>query len=135
MVGKVIFKNAHELVNFSDTLRGHSNEVNRQISVSPHRLVCFLAIIQRAKGTRNFATLFMKAMTKSVTITENGKRKKISKLEAAVTQLANDAARGDKKAIQLAVRDRISKTGTINPRYRRLGGGCAHRLIFRRPCE
>jgi len=57
----------------------------------------------RAKGTRNFATLFMKAMTKSVTITENGKRKKISKLEAAVTQLANDAARGDKKAIQLAV--------------------------------
>jgi hypothetical protein len=45
----------------------------------------------------------MKAMTKSVTITENGKRKKISKLEAAVTQLANDAARGDKKAIQLAV--------------------------------
>jgi hypothetical protein len=57
----------------------------------------------RSKGTRNFATLFMKAMTKSVTITENGKRKKISKLEAAVTQLANDAARGDKKAIQLAV--------------------------------
>jgi Family of unknown function (DUF5681) len=57
----------------------------------------------RAKGTRNFATLFMKAMTKSVTITENGKRKKIFKLEAAVTQLANDAARGDKKAIQLAV--------------------------------
>jgi hypothetical protein len=29
-------------------------------------------------------------------------RKKISKLAAAVTQLANDAARGDKKAIQLA---------------------------------
>jgi hypothetical protein len=38
---------------------------------------------------------FQKAMTKSVTITENGKRKKISKLEAAITQLANDAARGD----------------------------------------
>jgi hypothetical protein len=41
-------------------------------------------------------------MTKSVTTTENGKRKKISKLEAAAIQLANDAARGDKKAIQLA---------------------------------
>jgi hypothetical protein len=37
-----------------------------------------------------------------VTITENGKRKKISKLEAAAIQLANDVARGDKKAIQLA---------------------------------
>jgi hypothetical protein len=42
-------------------------------------------------------------MTKSVTITEDGKRKKISKLEAAAIQLANDAARGDKKAIQLAL--------------------------------
>jgi hypothetical protein len=56
----------------------------------------------RRKGTKNFATIFMKAMSQSVTITENGKRRKISKLDAAVTQLANDAARGDKKAIQLA---------------------------------
>jgi hypothetical protein len=35
-------------------------------------------------------------------INENGKRKTISKLAAAVTQLANDAARGDKKSIQVA---------------------------------
>ena len=58
--------------------------------------------IGRGKGTKNFATIFMAAMSQSVTINENGKRKKISKLAAAVTQLANDAARGDKKAIQLA---------------------------------
>src|ERR1700730_14730534 len=57
----------------------------------------------RGKGTKNFATIFMTAMTKSVTITENGKRKKISKLAAAATQLANDAARGDKKSIQLII--------------------------------
>ena len=56
----------------------------------------------RSKGTKNFATIFMTAMRQSVTITENGKRKKISKLAAAVTQLANDAARGDKKSIQVA---------------------------------
>ena len=43
----------------------------------------------------------MTAMSQSVTITENGKRKKISKIAAAMTQLANDAARGDKKSIQL----------------------------------
>ena len=43
----------------------------------------------------------MTAMSQSVTINENGKRKKISKIAAAVTQLANDAARGDKKSIQL----------------------------------
>jgi hypothetical protein len=59
-------------------------------------------IFGRCKGKRNFATVFMKAMTKSVVITENGKRRKVSKLDAAVTQLANEAARGDKKAIQLA---------------------------------
>ena len=56
---------------------------------------------RRSKGTKNFATIFMTAMSQSVTITENGKRKKISKIAAAVTQLANDAARGDKKSIQL----------------------------------
>jgi hypothetical protein len=55
----------------------------------------------RSKGTKNFATIFMRAMSQSVTIIENGKRKKISKIAAAVTQLANDAARGDKKSIQL----------------------------------
>jgi hypothetical protein len=55
----------------------------------------------RSKGSKNFATIFMAAMSQSVTITENGKRKKISKIAAAVTQLANDAARGDKKSIQL----------------------------------
>ena len=52
----------------------------------------------RAKGTKNFATIFMKAMRQSVTITENGKRRKISKLDAAVTQLANDAARGGQES-------------------------------------
>jgi Family of unknown function (DUF5681) len=56
----------------------------------------------RAKGTRNFATIFSDAMTRPVIITENGKRKKIPKLAVAATQLANDAARGDKKSIQLA---------------------------------
>src|SRR6202048_5466644 len=57
----------------------------------------------RGKGTKNYATIFMTAMTKSVTITENGTRKKISKLDAAATQLANDAARGDTKSIQLII--------------------------------
>lgn len=56
----------------------------------------------RGKGGQNFATVFMAAMSQSVTITENGRRKRITKLDAAATQLANDAARGDKKSIQLA---------------------------------
>ena len=44
----------------------------------------------RGKGGRNFATVFMAAMSQSVTITENGRRKRISKLDAAATQLANE---------------------------------------------
>jgi hypothetical protein len=38
----------------------------------------------RGKGTKNFATIFVKAMSQPVTINENGKRKKISKLAAAI---------------------------------------------------
>src|ERR1700724_1131778 len=61
------------------------------------------AIPRGAANAQETSPLFSgTAMTKSVTITENGKREKISKLEAAEIQLANDAARGDKKAIQLA---------------------------------
>src|ERR1700739_1675367 len=56
----------------------------------------------RRTATKTAPTISSKAMSQSVTITENGKRRKISKLDAAVTQLANDAARGDKKAIPLA---------------------------------
>ena len=52
----------------------------------------------RRKGTKNFATIFMKAMAKTVVITENGRRRRISKLDAAVTQLANDAARGGQES-------------------------------------
>jgi Family of unknown function (DUF5681) len=85
----------------------------------------------RSKGIRNFATIFMTAMSQSVTINENGKRKKISKIAAAVTQLANDAARGDKKSIQLnlclVADSRAQNRGTRDQRsvnlFRRAGGG------------
>ena len=53
--------------------------------------------------TRTEPLINMKAMSQPVSINENGKRKTISKLAAAVTQLANDAARGDKKSIQLII--------------------------------
>ena len=84
----------------------------------------------RGKGTKNFATTLMKAMSEPVTINENGNRKKISKLAAAVTQLANDAARGDKKSIQLAFacgrpsnrRSRPTKAARSDCHFRRAGG-------------
>jgi hypothetical protein len=41
-------------------------------------------------------------MNEKVTINENGQRRRITKQEAAVKQLANKAASGDKRAIQRA---------------------------------
>ena len=81
----------------------------------------------RGKGTKNYATTFMTAMTKSVTITENGTRKKISKLDAAATQLANDAARGDNPAYHclaagLRANDRGAKAERSDYLFRRAGG-------------
>ena len=55
----------------------------------------------RPKGSRNLSTLMTKALNEPVAISENGKRKTITKREAVLKQLVNKAASGDAKAIQL----------------------------------
>jgi hypothetical protein len=55
----------------------------------------------RAKGTKNLPTLLMKTLNESVTVTENGQRRAITKLEAMTKQLVNKAASGEPKATQL----------------------------------
>jgi len=54
----------------------------------------------RPRGAKNLHTLLDKIINERVVVTENGKRKLISKLEAAVTQFVNKAATGDNKSIQ-----------------------------------
>lgn len=54
----------------------------------------------RAKGAKNMKTIVNSATGAKVTSKSNGKLKKISKIEAAVHQLANKAAAGDLKAIE-----------------------------------
>ena len=57
----------------------------------------------RPKGKRNLATVLEKTLHEKVVINENGRRKTITKLEAAVKQLVNKAASGDLRALhQLA---------------------------------
>jgi len=57
----------------------------------------------RPRGSFNVSTLFMKTLREKVVINENGQRKKVTKLEAALKQLVNKAASGDLRAInQLA---------------------------------
>ena len=54
----------------------------------------------RPKGSMNLATMFNKALMEKVTITEKGRKREISKLEAALKQLVNRAAQGEIKAMQ-----------------------------------
>ena len=54
----------------------------------------------RPKGTLNMATVLARTLREKVVINENGQRKVITKLEAAVKQLVNKAASGDLRALR-----------------------------------
>ncbi len=53
----------------------------------------------RPKGALNVATILTKTLRERIEVTENGRRKKITRLDAAVKQLANKAATGDPRSI------------------------------------
>jgi hypothetical protein len=55
----------------------------------------------RPKGTLNVATALKKTLREKIVINENGRRKTVTKLEAAFKQLVNLAATGELRAIQL----------------------------------
>jgi Family of unknown function (DUF5681) len=57
----------------------------------------------RPKGSLNVATVFMKALREKVVINEHGQRKTVTKLEAAVKQVANKAASGDQRSMRLLI--------------------------------
>jgi hypothetical protein len=57
----------------------------------------------RPKATKNIATLFHEVMYRRVAISENGQRRTITMIEAALKQLTNKAATGDPKAIQAMI--------------------------------
>jgi hypothetical protein len=54
----------------------------------------------RAKGTLNVATVLTKTLREKVVINENGQRKTVTKLEAAIKQLVNQAASGNLRALR-----------------------------------
>ena len=55
----------------------------------------------RPKGALNMASVLERTLKEKVVVNENGKRKVVSKLEAAIKQLANQAASGQPRAMQL----------------------------------
>jgi hypothetical protein len=52
----------------------------------------------RPKGTPNLSTVLLKTLSERVLVNENGKRKSISKMQAFVKQMVNQAASGDLRA-------------------------------------
>ena len=55
----------------------------------------------RPRGKKNLATLLSDALDQKIIVVESGRRKKISKREAIVTQLVNKSASADLKATQI----------------------------------
>ena len=55
----------------------------------------------KPKGAKNLATIVDNAINEKVVVIENGRRRKRSKMEVAITQLTNKAATGDQKALTL----------------------------------
>jgi hypothetical protein len=55
----------------------------------------------RPKGTLNMATVLERTLREKVVISENGGRRTVTKLEAALMQLIDKAASGELKALQL----------------------------------
>jgi hypothetical protein len=59
----------------------------------------------RPRGAKNFATALEQELKTRIIITENGRRKRVSKREVIAKHLVNKAAGGDLKAIPLLLNE------------------------------
>ena len=57
----------------------------------------------RPKGSKNLSTLLEEELEQPVLITENGRRRKITKRRASMKQLVNRAASGEHRALQILI--------------------------------
>ena len=57
----------------------------------------------RPRGRKNMSTLLSSALNASIVVVANGRRRKITKREAIVTQLVNKSAAADLKATQIVL--------------------------------
>ena len=57
----------------------------------------------RPKGSKNLATLVNQALDETVMVTEDGRRRRVTKREQVITQLVNKSAAADLKATQIVL--------------------------------
>jgi len=69
----------------------------------------------RPSGTKNKATVLEQALDQTVHVNQGGKRLIMTKWEAAATQLANKAAAGDIRSIQILLAVRRQSAGDGGP--------------------
>ncbi len=67
----------------------------------------------RPKGSNNFSSLLTKELSESISITENGKHKKITRMQAMVKRMVSGALQGDRKSL-LTLIDVLKRTGRID---------------------
>ena len=58
----------------------------------------------RPKGSKNFTTILQQQLRKKVTITVDGKPKRVTVQEVIARRLANDSMKGTTKAMELLIR-------------------------------
>ena len=76
----------------------------------------------RPKGARNLSTIVASALSERVAITENGCRRRITKLDAAIKQLVNRAAAGEARATALLIQlVQANEAKTSQPDIERVG--------------
>ena len=76
----------------------------------------------RPKGARNFSTVIASALGERVAVTENGRRTRITKLEAAIKQLVNRAAAGEARATALLIQlAQANEAKAAQPEAQRVG--------------
>lgn len=68
----------------------------------------------RPPGTLGKSTIVKRVLTAKITVLQNGKKIRITKYEAALTQQVNKAAAGDTKAF-IVITDLAMKHGLIGP--------------------
>ena len=68
----------------------------------------------RPKGSRNFLTLLDKELSQRIVVTENGKKKSLTRLEAMVKRMVAGALQGDQKQL-LALVEILRRSGSFIP--------------------
>ena len=71
----------------------------------------------RPNRSKNLATLLSEALREPAIVTENGRRRKVSKRQAVIKQFVNRSAQGDLKAMQmlLGTMQEIEHRGEAEP--------------------